>query len=121
MPDVQPITRKVLALNFRPTVIPGEWPHTDDLISQYIQKMKELSQELLIYQIVKKLDVDNYPVLLGDRQYNHESWLQAIKDDRQAYRDQNKNYLMVDYHHLIQEYEFLQAVRSQQADEVWMF
>lgn len=118
----EPITRKVMVINFRPPkVIPAEWSHADDLIPQYIQKMKDLSHNLLVYQVVKKLDVPNYPVLLGDLQYDDDSWVQANTNDKHAYRDQNGNYPMVDYHRLIQEYEFLQAVQSQQVDEVWMF
>ena len=34
----EPITRKVMVINFRPPkVIPAEWPLADELIPQYIQ------------------------------------------------------------------------------------
>jgi hypothetical protein len=121
MPGAEPITRKVLVINFRPAAIPAAWSQAEALIPQYIEKMKEASGNQLVYQVVKKLDTSTYPVLPGTRQYDDVSWGRALHDDAQAYRDQNKQYLMADYQRLIQEYDFRQVVQGQQADEIWMF
>jgi len=121
MPAFEPITRKVLVINFRPAAIPATWSQADDLIPQYIEKMKTASGNQLVYQVVKKMDAPNYPVLLGERQYDDVSWAQARTDDAQAYRDRNNSYQMVDYQRLIQEYNFLQAIQNQAVDEVWLF
>ena len=121
MPELETLTRKVMVINFRPAAIPAAWPRADDLIPQYIEAMKKASGNRLAYQIVKKLDVSTYPVLPGNRQYDDVTWAQALQDDTQAYRDQNNNYLIADYPHLIQEYSLVPAVQSRQMDEVWMF
>jgi len=130
MSQIEPMTRKVLVINFRPAAVPPPatdaqgvhwWSHAEDLIPQYSQAMQKASGNHLAYQVVKKLDVSTYPVLLGDHQYDDVTWAQACADDTKAYRDQNHNYLMADYRRLIQDYGLGQVVQSQQADEVWMF
>jgi len=123
----EPITRKVLVINFRPEAVPAPranpkaWEQADDLILQYIEEMKKASGGQLVYQVVKKLDLKKYPILLGERQYDDETWQQAHLDDGKAYRDQAHNYVLANYPRLIEEYTLVSAIQGRQADEVWMF
>ncbi len=113
--------RKVLVIDFRPAAVPKEWNNTDDLVQQFIVTMRQATGNLLIYQVENKVSVSNYPVLLDGRQYDDATWTQANNDDKTAYRDSHGNYMLADYQRVLQDFNILQAVQSNQADEVWMF
>lgn len=121
MPDITPLTRKVLVIDFHPKAVPAHWNRSDDLISQYIDAMRKASKEILEYQIVEKLEIPEYPVLMDDRQYTDMTYTEVLGDDKRALRDANRNYLFADYEQIIQKFDILQKVESEQIDEVWMF
>ena len=126
MPDIRRAPKllmapRVLVINFRPTAIPNAWFSCDDLIQQYIAGMRQASNDVLVYQVVNKLSVSKYPVLLDGRQYNNVTWAQAQADDTKAFRDSHGNYMLADYQRIIQDFNVLQQVNDQQIDEVWMF
>jgi hypothetical protein len=112
---------KVLAIDFQPTAIPKNWNKTDDLIRKYVTALRQASGDRLVYQLVNKLVVPNYPVFLDGRQYDDATWTEARADDRKAFRDAHGNYMMADYQRIIQDFNLVQQVKSQQVDEVWMF
>ncbi len=113
--------RKVLVIDFRPAAVPKQWNKTDDLMQQFITTMRQATGNLLIYQVENKITVPNYPVLLDGRQYNDTAWTQANSDDQDAFRDLHGNYMPADYRRIIRDYDILQVIQSNQADEVWMF
>lgn len=112
---------KVLVIDFRPAAVPQAWKLTDDLVNGYIQTMREISEQRLLYRVVQKITVPDYPLLLDGRRYNDETWMQALRDDRTAMRDPHGNYMMADYVRIIQDFNLLAQVRDKQIDEVWMF
>ena len=121
MPDITPLTRKVLAVDFRPAAVPARWNRSDDLISQYIDAMRRASKDILAYQVVEKLNVPEFPVLLDNRQYTDTTFSEVLADDKRAFRDASGNYMLADYKRIIRDYVILQKVESEQIDEVWMF
>ncbi len=68
---------KVLVIDFRPAAIPPAWNKTDYLIQNYIETMRQVSNNTLAFQMVKKITVPGYPVLADGRQYNDTTWSQA--------------------------------------------
>jgi hypothetical protein len=112
---------KVLAIDFQPAAVPKNWNKSDDLIQKYITALRQASGDRLVYQLVNKLVVPNYPVFLDGRQYDDATWMEARADDRKAFRDAHGSYMMADYQRIIQDFNLLQQVKSQQIDEVWMF
>lgn len=112
---------KVLAIDFRPAAIPDTWKSCDQLVQQYITAMRKASGDTLAYQVVKKLEIKKYPVLLDGRQYDDTTWQQTRADDKKALRDSHGSYMMADYQHIIQELNLIQQVESKEIDEVWMF
>jgi len=121
MPDITPLTRKVLVIDFRPGAVPARWNRTDDLIPGYIEAMRRVSKDILNYQVVEKLDVPEYPVLLDNRQYTDATFTEVLADDKRAFRDASGNYMLADYQKIIQKFDILQKVEGEQIDEVWMF
>lgn len=112
---------KVLAIDFRPPAIPSAWFGCDTLIPQYIAAMRKASKDRLVYQLVKKLEVPKYPVLLDGRQYMDVTWSAAHLDDKKAFRDSHGGYMLADYQHIIQDFNLINMVQENQIDEVWMF
>ena len=121
MPDITPITRKVLVIDFRPTAVPSSWNRSDDLIPKYIDAMWKASKDILAYQVVEKLEVPEYPVLMDGRQYTDTTYPEVLADDKRALRDANGSYVFANYQQIIQKFDILQKVESAQIDEVWMF
>jgi hypothetical protein len=113
--------KNVLVIDFRPTAIPSFWNNTDSLVQKYIESMQQLTGNNLFYQVANKLTVDKYPVLQDGRQYNDMTWKQATVDDTKAFRDSHGSYMLADYQHIIQDFNIIEQVQSQQIDEVWMF
>ena len=115
------IAPKVLVIDFRPAAVPPIWKRTDDLVQQYIQTMREISDQRLLFRVVQKVMVTDYPPLLDGRRYTDEMWKQTLQDDKRALRDSHGNYMMADYVRIIQDFNILAQIRDRQIDEVWMF
>ncbi len=112
---------KVLVIDFRPAAIPPAWNKTDYLIQNYIETMRQVSNNTLAFQMVKKITVPGYPVLADGRQYNDTTWSQAMTNDKLALRDSHGNYMMADYQRIIRDFNILAQVKAMEIDEVWMF
>ncbi len=112
MPDITPLTRKVLVIDFRPTAVPSGWNRSDDLIPGYIAAMQKASQDVLAYQVVEKLEVPEYPVLMDGSQYTDATFAGVLADSRSALRDAHGNYLLADYEQIIQKFDLLQKDRG---------
>ena len=112
---------RILVIDYRPKAIPANWNRTDDLVQQYVQTMMDISGRTLVYQVVDKVTVPDYPMLMDGRRYDDETWAGAMKDDKTALRDSHGNYMMSDYMRIIRDFELLQKVRDKKIDEVWMF
>jgi hypothetical protein len=112
---------KVLVIDFRPAAVPQDWRTTPSLVEEFIEAMIQASHKTLVYKIVARLDIPKYPVLIDGRQYNDTTWIQALQDDKTAIRDPHGNYMLTDYQHILQEYNIMQGIQSNQIDEVWMF
>jgi hypothetical protein len=112
---------KVLVIDFRPSAVPSAWFKSEDLIPQYIAAMRQISKDLLVFQVVSTIKVTKYPVLLDGRQYTNATWAAARFDDSKAYRDAHGQYMLADYQRILQDFEILQKIDNDEIDEVWMF
>jgi hypothetical protein len=121
MPDITPLTRKVLVIDFRPPGILARWNRTDDLIPGYIEAMRKASKGTLSYEVAKKLETPEYPLLLDGSQYDETTYIGVLADDKSAFRDVNGNYLFSDYDQIIQKFDLLDKIENKHIDEVWMF
>ncbi|MCC7119208.1 MAG: hypothetical protein IT310_11830 [Anaerolineales bacterium] len=112
---------KVLAINFRPPAIPAEWGQTSVLAEEYSEAMIQASHKMLVYKVIKILDVPLYPVFMDGRQYNDATWTQARQNGQAALRDAHGNFLLADYGRILQDYGIAQAIEKKIIDEVWLF
>ena len=121
MPDITPLTRKVLVIDFHPAGILARWNRSEDLIPKYIDAMRKASQDILVYLVVENLEVPEYPLLMDGRQYTEATYIGVLANDKSALRDVHGSYLLADYEGIIQKFDILQKVESEEIDEVWMF
>jgi len=113
--------RKVLVLNFRTPAVPIEWASVESLVEEFTEAMIQASHKILVFRIIKKLDIPHFPVFMDGRQYDDLTWTQASQNDQSALRDARGNYLLADYQRILQDYSILQAIEGNHIDEVWMF
>jgi hypothetical protein len=112
---------KVLVIDFRPAAVPQEWNNTTTLIQKYLEALRQASKDTLKYRVAKKLDVQKYPPLLGNRQYDDSLYTQVLQDDTKALRDAAGNYVMADYEQILKDFNVLPLILDKTIDEVWMF
>ncbi len=120
-----PVKPRVLMIIFNP-IIESEgsqrltrvlhWNDPDSLAEVYRADLYECSQHYLDYQIVKRLEVDEYPVKLDGFRYDDETFLKCWRE-RQGFHQPDA----VDYLKLFEEFEVLRQVQNNEIDEVWCF
>ncbi|MEW6405495.1 MAG: hypothetical protein AB1649_27195 [Chloroflexota bacterium] len=115
------IAPKVLVIDFRPAAVPAAWNSTDKLIQGYIDAMRELTEQRVLFRVVEKATVTDFPPLVDGRKYTNETWQETLRDDKKALRDSHGNYMMADYLRIVRDFNILAKVRDRIIDEVWMF
>jgi hypothetical protein len=112
---------KVMVINFRPAAVPSAWAKSDDLVKQYVSIMNAVSNKTVVYQVVQRKTVRDYPLLEDGRRYTDATWTAAMADDKLAFRNANGGYVMADYLRIVQDFNLLSLVASKTINEVWMF
>lgn len=120
------VTRsKVLVINYDPIMNPatGEklsqqmrWYNTSDLLSGFIQDIAEVSNGLVRYEIVQRVDVDDFPEKVDGFKYTPQTYTDVWMRVAPAHTPQEVN-----YNALIKKYNILQRVANNEIDEVWVF
>ena len=119
-----PLTRKVSLIIYNPT-IPREggrklnqvlgWNDPDRLAAAFNADLRAVSHGFADYQIVERIEVDEFPVMLDGYRYNAEDYLRFWRARRGFHQPD-----AVNYHHLLQQNDILAKVSAGQIDEVWM-
>jgi hypothetical protein len=129
-----PMPRKVMVIIYHPDAIDQvagtapefTWTDPETLVEQYIEKMKTVSNNALVYAIAagERYEIKEYPKLVNGHQYTDATWLAAMPSPyANAYRLPNGEYEMADYQPIIDDPRFniLQKVKDGIVDEVWIF
>lgn len=125
--QVMPLTvsPKVLIIIYNP-IIESEgskkltevlnWNDPDSLAEIYRTDLLEVSNGYLDYQIVKRIEVDEYPVKLDGFQYTDETFLKCWRERKGFHQPDNVNYLA-----LFERFDIITQVENGEIDEVWCF
>lgn len=121
---LQSVSPRVLVLVFDPVIDTATGEHAseyfkanvDALISGYTSDIDKLSGGLVKYQIVKKLEISQFPVFVDGYTYDSSSWLQLIKSGSSPHQPGG-----ADYEKIIQEYGISTMVAKGEINEVWLF
>jgi hypothetical protein len=123
--SLQPLQPSVLLIVFDPpirsagdrrlTQVLG-WRDADELCRQFIADLRECSGGYLQYQIVQKIGVDTWPRKIDGFRYDGASFLRCWRSKTGFHNPD-----AVDYETILEEFDLLARVESDQIDEVWLF
>ncbi len=92
------------------------WHDPDQLAREYIHDLRECSGGIARYEIVERVEVDDYPVKADGFRYDDERYLRCWQQ-QSGFHQPDK----VDYLKLIETFDLIARVEQQQIDEVWLF
>jgi hypothetical protein len=122
--DLQPIVLRTLVIVFDPVVGPAgkklsehmHWNRVEDLMAGFRSDIEQVSSGLVRYQIVERIDVDDFPVKIDGFAYNAKTYLNMWGRQTPAHVPDE-----ADYHAVVDHFEILQRVAKHEIDEVWLF
>ena len=118
----QPISVRVAVLNFDPAVGDSTlhsrfgWADPRALADQYIDALSEVSHNRVSIDIVSWKDESRFPIKTDGFEYSLDEF-ESCWEDRSTCHDPDGT----DYERLIQEYDIVSQIDSDQVDEVWIF
>ena len=122
---LEPSSPRVLLITFNP-VVDGErgtrmieymgWNAVEPLVQGYISDVRACSAGLVNYQIVERIEVDDWIPLEDGYRYDGATFLQVM--DRRAAPHKPD---MMDYNWCIEKFDLVNRVMRNEIDEVWMF
>ena len=92
------------------------WNDPDSLAEVYRADLFEVSNGYLDYQIVKRFEVDEYPIELDDFRYDDETFLKCWRA-RAGFHQPDA----VDYNAIFSQFDIFNLVEQGEIDEVWCF
>ncbi|HSB03469.1 MAG TPA: hypothetical protein VLE49_22650 [Anaerolineales bacterium] len=116
---------KTLVIVYDPVVDPKRgkklsqfmnWNRVEDLATGFMSDILEISGGLARYQIIQRIDVDGFPAKVDGYQYDAQTYLNVVRGLTPPYMPQEAN-----YHAIIERFNILQLVASDEIDEVWIF
>lgn len=119
------ITRKVLMVIYDPIVdAPSgaklsqkmNWHSADNLSAGFLSDILETSGGLARYQIVERIEVNEFPLKADGFRYSAQSYLDLMAGKIQPHQPDAFN-----YDNFISQFNILQRVASNEIDEVWIF
>lgn len=92
------------------------WNRVEELAKGFMSDIVEVSGGLARFQVSQRIDVDGFPFKVNGYQYNAESYLNVIRGVTPPYMPQEVN-----YYEIIQRFNILERVASNEIDELWVF
>ena len=93
-----------------------KWNRPDDLANLYIQDIMETSGGLARYQIVQRVELNEFPALTDGFRYNAQTYLAVINKTQPAHQPQ-----YVDYQAILTGLNVLPRIINHEIDDVWLF
>jgi hypothetical protein len=119
------VTRKVLMVVYDPVVDTSSgkklsqvmnWQRVDNLSAGFISDILETSGGLARYQVIERVEVDEFPLKADGFRYTAQSYSQVKAGTAQPHQPDRFN-----YDEFMQRFNILQRVASNEIDEVWIF
>lgn len=120
------ITRsKLLVVVYDPVMDPArgvtlsqqmKWHNTGDLLTQFMADMLEVSKGLVRYEVVQRIDANEFPAKVDGFRYTPQSFLDVWNRVAPPHMPQE-----VDYYAILKQFNILERVARNEIDEVWMF
>jgi hypothetical protein len=119
------LTNRVLLLIYNPVMEPSTgkrlaeqqgWHRPEDLVTGYAADILQASKGMARYEIVKRIEVDAFPVKVDGFRYTPESYLKVLRGEIPPHTPQE-----ADYQAILDEFDILRSVERNEIDEVWIF
>ncbi|GAB4538817.1 MAG: hypothetical protein Fur002_02930 [Anaerolineales bacterium] len=115
---------KVLALVYNPLMDSSgttlqqkmNWYNVNDLISGFIADLLEVSGGMARYQIVERVDLNEFPLKTDGYRYTPQEYLRVWQSASAPHMPQE-----ADYYAILNQFQILQRVARNEIDEVWIF
>ncbi|MBI5305907.1 MAG: hypothetical protein HY868_27510 [Chloroflexi bacterium] len=123
--ELTPLAPRVLMITYNPTVNPAtgkkliqelNWNDPETLAQGYITDLRESSGGLVNYQIVERIEVDEFPKKESGFVYDPQQFVSAYRAGG-AGLDPG----MVDYQAILAKFNILARVANNEIDEVWIW
>lgn len=121
--DAVAIHKKVAVIIYNPIIESRDskrltqvfnWNNPDTLIRQYIDDVTLSSWGMVQYQVVEKLELDEFPQHLDGFRYNDSSFIDAWT--RRVFHETGGS-----YNKIVDDFDLVRKVESGMIDEVWLF
>jgi hypothetical protein len=93
-----------------------KWYSTSDLITGFLADLILVSSGMARYQIVQRIDADEFPAKIDGFRYSPQSYMNVINGATSPHLPQ-----AVSYDAILKKFNILQRVAKQEIDEVWIF
>ncbi len=93
-----------------------KWYRTTDLISGFMADLTQISAGMARYQIVQRIDLDEFPAKTDGFRYTPQTYLDVLQGKVSAHSPSE-----VDYYAILNQHKILQRVARNEIDEVWIF
>ena len=119
------VSPRVLVIVIDPIIDPAtgeklvehmKWYRPEDLIASFIADMLETSGGMARYQIVKRIEINEFPVKADGFRYTPQTYLNIFNGSAQGHQPD-----AINYQEFLTRHNILQLVTSNQIDEVWAF
>lgn len=121
----QPTHSRVLLIVYDPLVDAANgvklsrhlnWYDTTELVSGFVSDLMEVSGGMARYEIVQRVEVDEFPPKVDGFQYTPQMYLDVVRRAAPPRFPQEVNYQAI-----LARYNILQRVAQNEIDEVWIF
>ena len=92
------------------------WSRPEDLLSAFNADLLAVSGGLARYQVVQRLEINEFPVKADGFRYTPQPYLNVLKGVSPAHKPD-----LINYQDFLTRYNILQLVSANQIDEVWAF
>lgn len=93
-----------------------KWYRVSDLITGFMADMIEVTSGLVRYQIVERVDLDEFPVKTDGFRYTPQTYMDVWQRKASPHMPQE-----ADYNSILEKHNILQRVARNEIDEVWIF
>ncbi len=93
-----------------------KWYRTTDLTTGFMADLQQVSGGMARYQIVQRIDVDEFPAKTDGFRYTPQSYTDVLQGKASPHTPSG-----VDYYAILNKFNILQRVARNEIDEVWVF
>jgi hypothetical protein len=116
---------KVLVLVYDPVMDPASgkklselqgWNRVENLATSFMADILQVSNGLARYQIVQRIDIDEFPAKTDGFRYTPSTYLDVLRGMSSPHQPQEVDYLAI-----LNRFNIMQRVSRSEIDEVWIF